>query len=96
MIQHYLKCEAPICADTRGYDSPTWKKEVLWYPDEKICQKGPYTKWQKRQVRLQKLLKAGKLKNPYTCYTAEMLEKIQYVRQGTKGRNPNAYTDRRN
>ena len=83
--EHWRKCEGPICKDD---PTPDWKKNVIWYPGESLCQKGPYFKWQKTQGKINRLLKKEKLKYPKTCYTAEMLERKQIVGSGIKGMNP--------
>ena len=81
MRAHYLYCEAPIC---QGY--PT--ENLLWYPDEKICNKVPYTKWQKSQIKIQKLyLKDQIVSERY--FTVKMLERMVSVRKGIRGRNSN-------
>jgi len=69
--KHYLSCEAPICA---GDPNPNYKKEVLWYPGEKICQKTPYQKFQKKQIDINYWLKQGKFKNLEKYYTVNDLE----------------------
>lgn len=81
-MEHWKICEAPICA---GY--PT--EDLLWYPDEKICGKIPYTKWQKKQRKIQKLFKKGKI-NPDRYFTVEMLLKMKKVRN-PKGKDPNVH-----
>lgn len=88
--KHFLECEAPICSGgtDEDYGDPKWKKHVTWFPDELVCKKGPYKKWQKMQKRLQKFLIKGQLKHPYTYYTADMLERRTAIHKGTKGRNP--------
>ncbi|OGD95499.1 hypothetical protein A3F57_03125 [Candidatus Roizmanbacteria bacterium RIFCSPHIGHO2_12_FULL_36_11] len=81
-----LHCPGPICA---GDDTPGWKENVIWYPGEPLCRKYPYEKWQNVQRKINRLYTQGKLKYPYTFYTASMLEKINRVRPETKGGNPN-------
>ena len=68
---HYLICEAPIC---RNDPNPNYKKEVLWYPGEKVCTKGPYQKFQKKQLDINGWVKKGKFKNMDEEYTANDLE----------------------
>lgn len=78
--KHYLECNAPICA---GYPVDG----LVWYPGEVICTKTPYKKWQRTQKKLAKLEKD----NPGmtdTFYTVEMLEGMQRIRKGVKGKNP--------
>lgn len=70
--EHYLNCEAPICA---GDPNQNYKKELVWYSGEKICQRGPYEKFQKVQVEINKQVKKGKFKNIDKPYTANDLEK---------------------
>lgn len=88
-LHHWQLCEAPICADTRGYGEMNWRKELTWFPDEAVCQKGPYAKWQKMQNRLRKFHLKGTLKHPELFYTVLMLEEKSKIRTGSKGINPN-------
>lgn len=68
---HHLDCEAPICA---GDPNPNYKKEVIWYAGEKICQKTPYTKFQRKQANINKWVARGKFKNLEVAFTALDLE----------------------
>lgn len=70
-IRHYLVCEAPICNDD---PNPDYKDEVIWVPGELICQKGPYHKFQKKQVEINRCVAKGKFKNVDVPYTAHDLE----------------------
>ncbi len=56
-MKHFLKCEAPICSDTKGYDDKDWRKKITWFPDEKICLLKPYTNWQRKQIKIQSFYK---------------------------------------
>lgn len=81
---HFLDCEGVMCQD-----DPTseWKDNVVWYPDEPICQKVPLEKWQKTARKIQKLYKSGKLKYGLQRYfTATMLEALRRVNEGVKGK----------
>lgn len=83
---HSNRCPAPICPfDVNLSDNlNTW----CWYPDELVCQKGPYTHIQKIQTKIHKLYLKGKI-NKTTYFNVEDLMKIKSVRAGIKGRNPN-------
>lgn len=72
-MRHWQLCEAPICA---GY--PT--EYLTWFPDEKICRKVPYTKWQKAQIKIQKLYKQGLVKDGQ-YFIAEILENLRRIRR---------------
>lgn len=85
MEEHWRKCEGAICKDD---PTPDWKKNVVWYPGEPLCQKGPYSRWQKNQSKINRYLKKGRLTHPRTCYTAEMLERRNRVNVGVRGMNP--------
>jgi hypothetical protein len=69
--KHYLICEAPIC---QGDINPHYKNEVIWYPGEKVCQKKPYQKFQRKQIDINKWVKNGTFKNIDQAYTAHDLE----------------------
>lgn len=69
--RHYLNCEAPICNDD---PNTNYKNEVIWYPGERTCKRGPYKKFQKVQVEINKLVKKEKFKDVDKWYTAKMLE----------------------
>lgn len=71
MIRHYLICEAPICNDDRNQN---YKKEIIWYPGEKICMRKPYEKFQRVQIEINDLVRKGKFRNIDKPYTAEDLE----------------------
>lgn len=86
---HWENCEASICQDKRAYEeNPEWEKTVAWYPGEPVCGKKPYTKWQKRQTRINRWVEAGKWKYPGLYFTAESLSKVTNLRKELKGRNP--------
>ena len=93
-IQHWLVCEAPLCADERGYvDILNWRKDVIWYPGELICQRKPFTKWQKRQSLINRWFAKGQFKYGDTRYfNVEMLIKGNSVRKGRRGGDPNKKT----
>ncbi len=69
--EHYLLCEAPIC---QGDPNPLYKIEVVWRPGELVCLKKPYTKFQKKQLEINKLVAEGKFKNMDVAYKAQDLE----------------------
>ena len=72
-INHYLNCEAPICA---GDPNPNFKREVIWCPGERICKRKPYQRFQRRQVEINKLVVKGRFRNIDTSYTARDLETL--------------------
>lgn len=72
--EHYLICEAPICA---GDLNPNYKGEVVWWPSEKICREFPYQEFQKKQLSINILAKKGKFRNVETPYTAYELETLR-------------------
>src|SRR5690554_3099500 len=81
-MKHKLLCSAPICADDVT-------KHYIWYPDEPVCNKRPFKRFQKIQKRIQRLMLAGKLKAIDGYFTADQLHAIKAVRSGIKGMNPN-------
>lgn len=85
---HYLKCLGAICA---GDPTPDWKKNVVWYPGEPVCNKSPYQKWQKRAHKINRWVEKGLFKYPRTYFTAEMLEGGANMSRRRKGGNPNKY-----
>ena len=90
-MEHYLNCEAPICANEIGYaDQPDWKKEVLWYAGEPVCGKKPFTKWQKRQAHINRWHVKGEFKFPEFFFTVETLMRGSRVYKGRKCGNPDA------
>lgn len=86
---HSNRCSAPICPfdANLSYDLNTW----CWYPNELVCQKGPYTHIQKIQKKIQKLYLRGKISKTH-YFSAGDLMKIKSVRVGIKGRNPNRHS----
>lgn len=64
--EHRLECEAPICADD--------KEHAIWYAGEKICQKTPYSKFQKKQVAINKEVARGTFRHLEEPYNAHALE----------------------
>ena len=69
--KHYEVCEAPICA---GDFNPNFKNEIFWYAGEPVCQRTPYTKFQKKQIDINKWVKRGMFKNTEVAYNAHALE----------------------
>lgn len=59
-------CEAPICVCHTGNE--------VWYPGEKVCNKTPYSKFQRKQIDINKWHKLGKFKKSDVCYTKRELE----------------------
>jgi len=94
MTEHWLICEAPICADERAYkDQPGWKHEVLWYPGETVCGRRPFTKWQKRQSRINRWHAKEEFKHGDKFYfTEKMLVQGVSLKKGRRGGNPDAKT----
>lgn len=84
-MEHYENCEAPICA---GDPNPNYKKEVLWYPGELVCRRGPYQRFQKQQSKINRYVAKGQFKYPGYYFTASMLESRQMISRGLKGGNP--------
>lgn len=86
MSKHdWSHCPGSICV---GDETPNWEKNVIWYPGEKICGKKPYCRVQKIQLRINKRLAKGKLRNSRRWFTYETLAKIKNVTVATKGGNP--------
>lgn len=81
-----MNCVAPMCA---GYDT----EDIVWYPGERVCQKKPFTKWQKRQAMINRWVEKGQFKNAETYFTKDMLEKPTYFRRSTKGVVPDSPSD---
>jgi hypothetical protein len=79
---HHLVCEGNICA---GY--PT--EGLTWFPDEAICTKRPFTKWQRKQMKIKKLAVTDEALRD-TFFTVSDLMQMQRVRTGIRGRNPDA------
>lgn len=50
MNSHFLKCNAPICQDCND-------NNIIWYAGEEVCNKKPYTQWQKKQLDINKYIK---------------------------------------
>lgn len=70
-MKHYLECNAPICQDSI---EPDFKNETIWYAGEEVCQKSPYQKFQKKQIDINKGVKAGTFRNTDVPLTAHDLE----------------------
>lgn len=69
--KHHLVCNAPICA---GDPNPNYKKEVVWYAGEEICEMKPYAKFQKKQVAVNKEVKSGHFRHieePFNAFDLE-------------------------
>ena len=72
-MRHYLLCEAAICQDD---PNPKYKKEVVWRPGEIVCKKRPYTKFQLKQLDINRWVARGKFKHLDAAYTAHELETL--------------------
>lgn len=85
--QHWQDCKASICADERCYvGQPKWKSEIPWYPGEPFCTRSPYTKWQKRQAKINRWHAKGEFRYGDKYYfTVEMLMRGKNVRKERKG-----------
>lgn len=70
-MKHQKVCNASICNCDQNKN---YKKEVVWYPGEEVCQKTPYTKFQKKQLEINRDVKSGHFKHLDRCYTAHELE----------------------
>ena len=69
--EHNLNCNAPICA---GDPNPNYKKEVVWYAGEEVCEMKSYTKFQKKQVVINKEMKSGHFRHTEEAFNAFDLE----------------------
>lgn len=81
---HHLSCEAPICPfdPDLGSNLETW----CWYPDERICTKGPHTHIQRAQKKIAKLYEK-RLVGLDRYFTSSDLLKMKRVGKGLKGRS---------
>lgn len=70
----YLACSGNICVTDPENHLTTW------FPDEAICTYKPLTKWQKNQIRTQKLFRQGKV-SADLYFTKDMLEQMVRVRR---------------
>jgi hypothetical protein len=70
-MTHREQCNAPICKDD---NNPKFKDEVLWFAGEEVCTQTPYSKFQKKQLDINKWVAKGKFKNMDEPYTAHQLE----------------------
>ena len=68
---HNLVCNTPICA---GDPDRNFKTEVIWCPGEPVCKQVPHTKFQKKQIEINKLVELNKFRNIDRGYTANELE----------------------
>lgn len=90
-MKHFEACAAPICADLEAYESNSdWQETVPWYPGEAVCGMKPYTKWQKRQAKMNRWLESGTLKYLTLFFTVETLLRKKSLYRGIKGGNPDA------
>lgn len=80
----YQACASNLCA---GDDRPE-REFCGWFADEAVCHKTPYTPWQKKQVKIQKLYKLGKLKFSDEIFYLSTLQKIRRVTKTVRGINP--------
>ncbi len=69
--KHHNNCSAPICQDD---DNAEYKRNVLWYAGEEVCQKKPFLEYQRKQKEINREVKKGKFKNLLKAYTADYLE----------------------
>ena len=83
-MEHAMICEAAICA---GDTNPNFKKEIIWYPGEPVCQKRPYQKFQKKQALINRYYARDKFKYSGYYWTAEMLDNRVRV-MNAKGKSP--------
>lgn len=56
MSKHSDFCSAPLCQENCPVNA-------VWYPGEEVCLKQPYTKWQKKQLDINKWVSKGKYTN---------------------------------
>ena len=78
-VHDYLACKGNICA------SDPENELRNWWPGELVCTATPYTKWQRVQIRINKLLLKNKLKNLNSYYFLKDLLKIGRVTHATTG-----------
>lgn len=88
MVHDYLSCHGNICAADPD------KELRNWWPSEKVCSNKPYAKWQKVQVKINKLVSQRKLKRLDTYYFLKELEEIGRVTASTIGILSNKSLDR--
>jgi hypothetical protein len=68
---HSENCTAAICAGDTNKD---YKKEIVWCAGEKVCNRKPFLKFQKKQLDINKEIKKGTFRNIDKAYTANELE----------------------
>lgn len=69
--KHFENCEGVICT---GDPNPDYKKEVVWYAGETVCTQTPHTKFQQKQITINKELSKGTFKKVGECWNAFDLE----------------------
>jgi hypothetical protein len=84
--KHLVKCKAPICVSSK---KKGWKKNLVWYPGEKVCDRRPLTKVQKFQKEINKLRRKKKFKYTNHYFTYEILERKNKITELTRGKDPN-------
>lgn len=67
MTKHEEKCNAPICMDCKDEDT-------VWYAGEKVCNKEPISRLQKKQININNLLKIGKYRFKEMAHTVKSLK----------------------
>ena len=82
---HIKKCPAPLCMSCKKQG---WKEDFVWYPGEKICDRKPYTGIQKKQKKINELVKKGDFVHTDRYFTAEMLEDRDKISRLTRGASP--------
>ena len=70
-IKHWMTCPAPICNDDQN---PNFRKEVVWRGGEIICNRKPYTRFQRKQKNINYWIQRGRMRHFDQPYTAEELE----------------------
>lgn len=71
-----------------GYPEDDWEEELVWYPGEKICDKYPKTDVQKKQKKINNLVKKDEFIHTERYFTAAMLEDRDEITKRTRGAKP--------
>lgn len=78
-LHDYMACSGNICV------TDPEKHLRTWIVGEPTCSNKPYTKWQKVQAKINRLLAKGKLKNTDSYFYLADLEKVKRVTLSTTG-----------
>ena len=69
--KHLENCSAPICARD---PNPNYKKEVIWYPGESICNSKPHQPFQRKQIDINRSIVNGEFVDINKPYIVSSLE----------------------